>query len=412
MWTRKKFLALTEEEINNLKLTLDDLTYEEQKQLPWYSGFDKLWDSGADYVVLFGGRSNGKTFVVLKKLLTQYRDFNKRFVYSRRWKEDINSMACATLFKDDLIKEVFGEGYSIKYYRQTFQLVHEEEDEKGKLHEIKEDIGYAAAVSEAKHKKGTNYPNVGIFFLDEFIDMQGENILANEYNKFENLLSTVKRANNLRVIMCANTVSKYSEYFTKLGINADSLEKGDVKYILHPNGKSKVAVERTVTHPLISHLVSTLTSSSMISEGDWEIPAIDEIPSEENEWGEERLLFTAYEPNIQKYIGMFLRNSYWTSYEVSNFLTVPVEHEREFLVIREIDEATRSSFYNLTTKKTLANNCYQYLQPLLQLILEQTEIDVKDELLKGRVFCDNMHTADIFNQVWAYYNTVNIRRLL
>ena len=386
---------------------------EEKKVIrSWYDVND-IYKLGADYTICYGQRVGGKTWSALKICLNEYKKFGYRFVYLRRWTDDVNTFACSTLIKQELVDEVFGKDYEITFRNHVFQLVHIHEDPKtGKEIKEKEDIGYAVAISEAKHRKGTNYPNVHIVFFDEFIDMVGENKLANEYNKFENIISTIKRAFKIRIIMCANTVSKYSEYFTKLGINPDLIAQGEIKQYLHPNGTSKVVVQWCPYNEEIGETAGELTNSEMIKKGAWEIPPTEEIPSAEGEEVEEKLLFTAYEPKLDATIGMYVRYGTWYTYEVKDFLVVPVEHEREFLVIRRVPEGTKSSYFHLTNQKSLANNYYRRLDLMLKDILELTEIDVKRELLHLRCYCDNMFTGDLFNEVWQYYSVAPVRELL
>lgn len=384
---------------------------EQKPEIKWYDVND-IYKKGADITMCYGQRVGGKTYSALRICLREYKSSGLRFVYLRRWTDDTSTFACSTLIKQELIDEVFGEGYEVRYRNHTFTLVHTEVKDNKDI-EIKEDIGYAAAISEAKHRKGTNFPNVHIVFFDEFIDMSGENVLANEYNKYENIISTIKRANKIRIIMCANTVSKYSEYFTKLGINPDKISQGEIKEVLHPNGQAKVIVQWCPYNEAIGEIAGDLTNSKMIKTGAWEIRETDDIPSEENERSYEQLLFTAYSNKIDAKVGMYVRYGEWESYEPNELnVIVPVEHEREFLVVRRIPDDVVSSYYNLTSKKSLAQTDYHKLAPMLHDIEEECDIDVEQELIKGRVFCDDMFTGDIFNEIWDYYSVVKIRELL
>ena len=215
---------------------------EQTPKVKWYD-VSTIYKKGADYTIAYGQRSGGKTYSALRLCLKEFKSAKKRFVYLRRWTDDVNTFACSTLIKQELVDEVFGKDYTVTFRNHIFTLLHEYTDELGNEHSDKEEIGYACAISEAKHRKGTNFPNVNIVLFDEFIDMSGENVLAIEYNKFENIISTIKRTSKIRIIMLANTVSKYSEYFTKLGINPDHIQQGEIKEYLHPNGKSKVVVQ-------------------------------------------------------------------------------------------------------------------------------------------------------------------------
>lgn len=383
-----------------------------KKITSWYDVND-IYKKGADYTICYGQRVGGKTWSALKVCLKEYKKFGFRFVYLRRWTDDVNTFSCSTLIKQELVDEVFGPEYEVKFRNHVFTLCKTiVNEETGKEKVEKEDIGYAVAVSEAKHRKGTNFPNVHIVFFDEFIDMSGENILPNEYNKFENVISTIKRANKIRIIMCANTVSKYSEYFTKLGINPDKIEQGEIKEYLHPNGKSKVVVQWCPYNAEIGDVAGELTNSKMIETGQWEIPPTDEIPCEKDEQVKERLLCTLYQESLDATLGVYLRYGIWYTFEIVNLVTTPIKHERQFLVIRRIENGKTHSYFNLTTKKTLKNNCYHKLDDMLKDIFDGTDIDIKRELKMGRVFCDTMFTADIFNEIWEYYSSIMVRTLL
>lgn len=391
---------------------ITDIEQVDPKCIDWLDVEEIMKGHDADYYVIIGQRGDGKSYSSLKVCLKNYKQNKKRFVYMRRWVDDVNTFACSTLIKPKLLESVYKGDYTIKAYNHKFQLCHPEITDKGKEIEKKEDIGYAVAVSEAKHRKGTNYPDTNLIFFDEFIDMQGEVTLANEYNKFENVVNTVKRENKTKIIMCANTVSKYSEYFTKLGINIDKVQQGETVEVLSPNGRIKVLVHYAKYNCLIGYFVGALTTSKMIESGAWEIPPTDEIPSQENEKVSEQLLFTAYESRINATIGCYLRYGTWESYEPILGIVTPIPHEREFLVLRRLPDGTKSSYFHLTTQKSLTQSHYHKLDVMLNDIFDECDIDVRRELLMGRVFCDNMYTADIFNSVWEFYNTIQLRTLL
>lgn len=417
----KKLFKCTKEEnydpkiIDRLKAEgITDISEVDPKCIDWYDIRKNMKAyPECTYVIAVGQRGNGKSYSTCKECLEHFRDTKKKFIYLRRWTDDVKTFACNTLFKPELIEEVFGPNYEIQYRNHVFTLLYTEvNEETGKERVYKEEIGYASAVSESKHRKGMNFINTDLIFYDEFIDLSGENVLANEWNKFENIVNTIKRANKVKVIMLANTVTKYSEYFTKFGINPDKVEQGEVKTYLHPNGQAKVVYEYCRYNCLLGYFVGSLTSSNMIATGQWEIPETDEIPSEQDEQVKEKLLFTAYLDKTKATIGMYVRRGTWYTYENINSITTPIEHEREFLVIRRILDDKKSSYFHLTNQKSLKNTHYHRLDLMLKDIFDQTDIDVKRELLMGRVFCDNMFTGDIFNEVWQEFNVAKIRELL
>ena len=83
---------------------------------------------------------------------------------------------------------------------------------------------------------------------------------------------------------------------------------------------------------------------------------------------------------------------------------------REFLVLRQIDR--QSSYFHLSDQKSLDYHTYNDCDYMLKDIEEGTGIDFEHELFMGRVFCDNMFTADYFNHCWQLYNRVTTRDML
>ncbi|WP_267327000.1 phage DNA encapsidation protein, partial [Bifidobacterium longum] len=53
----------------------------------------------AIYNVIFGERSNGKTYALLLKGLKNYVKTGKQMAYVRRWKEDITGRRASRLFE-------------------------------------------------------------------------------------------------------------------------------------------------------------------------------------------------------------------------------------------------------------------------------------------------------------------------
>ena len=54
-----------------------------------YYNTKRIDKKDAVYNVIFGERSNGKTYALLKKGLENYVKTGKQMAYVRRWKEDI-----------------------------------------------------------------------------------------------------------------------------------------------------------------------------------------------------------------------------------------------------------------------------------------------------------------------------------
>ena len=371
----------------------------------------KILGYKADFNLVIGQRGNGKTFGVLKHFLECYKKTKKRFCYIRRWDEDIKAFRMEQLFAPfrNVIDELFGEEFTIQYKQHKFYLVN------GNGTKI-DCIGYVLSLSSSHHTKSIAYTNVGSILYDEFIRMSGEQELKDELSRFDNTLSTIIRGDNTNVViwMLANTVSKYSPYFLRFGIDINKVEQGTVtvKDIPLETGEVlKVALEYCEFNEEASKKISKYSTNAMIKSGKWEIPETDEIPTVPGSKIREQLLFSIYSEEVNVTIGCFLRKEKWAELKPNDqMLYVPEYHVREFLVIRTIE--SKSSYFHLSTEKSLKYTQYNDLGTMLQDIKDTTDIDFDDELHRGRVFCDNAFTGDYFINAWLKFGRVAARNLI
>ena len=371
----------------------------------------KILGYKADFNLVIGQRGNGKTFGVLKHFLECYKKTKKRFCYIRRWDEDVKAFRMEQLFAPfrNVLDELFGEEFTIQYRNHKFYLVN------GNGTKI-DCIGYVLSLSSSHHTKSIAYTNVGNILYDEFIRMSGEQELKDELSRFDNTLSTIIRGDNTNVViwMLANTVSKYSPYFLRFGIDINKVEQGSilVKDIPLETGEVlKVALEYCEFNEEASKKISKYSTNAMIKSGKWEIPETDEIPTVPGSKIREQLLFSIYSEEVNVTIGCFLRKEKWAELKPNDqMLYVPEYHVREFLVIRTIE--SKSSYFHLSTEKSLKYTQYNDLGTMLQDIKDTTDIDFDNELHRGRVFCDNAFTGDYFINAWLKFGRVAARNLI
>ena len=365
----------------------------------------------ADFNLVIGQRGNGKTYGVLKRFLENYKKTKKRFCYIRRWKDDIVAAYMEQLFTpfDNVIEELFGSGFSIAYKNKKFYLVNPDG--------IKVDcIGYVLSLSESHHTKSVSFVNVSEILLDEFIRMAGEQELKDELTRFDNVLSTIIRGGNKNVIvwLLANTVSKYSPYFLRFGIDINKVDQGSIitRSIKLENGEIlTIALEYCEFNEEASKNISKYSTNAMIRSGKWDIPETDEIPTVPGSVISEKLLFTIYSEEVNVTIGCFVRKEKWAEMVLNEMrLYVPKYHIREFLVLRTVER--RSSYFHLSAEKSLKYTDYNDLGTMLRDIKDNTDIDFEDELHRGRVFCDNSFTGDYFCNAWSKFGRVAARNLI
>lgn len=175
----------------------------------------------AHYYVIYGERSNGKTYSSLDYCLENFLTKGEQFAYVRRWGEDIRKKQLSQLFAahaengriSKLTKDAWG---GMDYTGNKFRLTKSDED--GKL-TINDDIcGYAFDLNSMEHYKSISFPRVTTIVFDEFLSRNG--YLPNEFILFTNVISTiVRQRNNVKIIMLGNTVNRSCPYFQEMGLS-------------------------------------------------------------------------------------------------------------------------------------------------------------------------------------------------
>lgn len=369
----------------------------------------------ADINVIWGQRSNGKTYAYLKHALETYKDFKRTFVYVRRWAEDITVKNMAKLMDPLPVEKIFGKGFVIKFWRGAFTLYDEREDIDDDDRQPPEVLGWAIALNQVAHTKSQTFINVKILILDEFLQLKTERILKDEYDAWEQTISTVLRTtNDAEIYLLGNSVCKYSPYFTPYGIDPNSMKQGEIKVIELPNEVGEpttVCAEWCKYNPKIGERTSKyVRGSKMAKTGEWEIQDVANLPHCDNEIANEKMLCSMFDSQMGLNLGIFLRRSQWKTYEIVQGIYTEKFHEREFLVIRQTPK--KSSYYHLTTVKDLSYSTWTSWEMMIKDILDCTEIDVMHELKMGRVFAEDMFCADYFYHTYLQYQKVGLRDLL
>ena len=371
--------------------------------------------------VLVGARSNGKTYSVLKKCISDYKYEGKRFAYVRRLQESITNKFVGELLqpflvndfvKIPLIKELWGPSYTVRYRIGQFELI--DEDDKTKEPEV---IGYTAALNTVGTQKGRVFDHVYNIVLDEFLPLKSEKEVKEEFDAWEQLQSTIYRThgNESTLWLLGNTVSKYSPFFAPYGINTFTMnEQGKIYTIELPNAEgeaTKVCYLHTLNNPKIGASTSKLIrGSKMAVTGEWELDPVAALPHTDNEHAHETLICTIFDSVQGINLGIFKRRAVWYTNEVEHFITVQKPHVREFLVIRQTNKT--SHYYHLTNVKSLSYSVWTDIGTMFKDIKERCNIDILDELKHNRVYSENMFTADFFYHAYSYYAKISVRDLL
>ena len=394
---------------DEVKRDLRDKTMSEALSSKDFYSPKKLLGNNGDINVIWGQRSNGKTYSYLKYALENFRDHQRTFVYVRRWAEDIVVKNMDKLMSPLPVEQIFGQGKSIRFYRGAFWL----QDEDPSVDKVC--MGWAIALNQVAHTKSQTFANAQIVILDEFIQLATERKLTDEFDAWEQTLSTILRTtNDAKIFLLGNSVGKYSPYFTPYGIDPNSIKQGEIKEIILPNATgdpTKVIAEYCEYNSKIGQKTSKyVRGSKMAQTGEWEIKDVANIPHTDNEWAKESMLCSMYDPVMNLTLGLYVRYARWVTLEVQDGIYYEEPHQREFIVIRETNK--RSSYYHLTTVKDLTYSSWSDLRKMLKDIEENTGINIDNELTMGRVYCENSFVGDYFYHTYTHYQRVNMRDLL
>lgn len=205
----------------------------------------------AHYNVIFGERSNGKTYAVLEYALERYFKTGEQLAIIRRMETDfVGSNSAKTCFDslicngngENVIKKMSnGRFVGVAYYSGRYYLTESDGDKDKRTDKC---IAIGFAISMAEHYKSASFPGVTTILFDEF--MTRERYLVNEFVSFQNLLSTIiRQRDNVTIFMCANTVNRYDvTYFREMGLTrAKNMKQGEIDVYSYGESELRVAVE-------------------------------------------------------------------------------------------------------------------------------------------------------------------------
>ena len=217
-----------------------------------YYSLENILKKHARYNMVFGERSNGKTYSVLDYAVKNYFKTGQQIAVLRRWREDFKGKRGAAYFdnlvyngeQQNKIKEYSNGKYDHTVYisGRWYMAYYDEELEKNIT--APDPFAFSFALTEMEHEKGNSYPLVTTILFDEF--MSRGMYLPDEFVLFMNTLSTIIRhRDNVKIFMCANTVDMIGcPYFKEMGLkHVKDMKKGDIDVYEYGNSGLKVAVE-------------------------------------------------------------------------------------------------------------------------------------------------------------------------
>ena len=182
---------------------------------PKYYSLSGILEKNADYNIIFGERSNGKTYACLAYMIINYVETGEQSAYVRRWREDLRGKRAESLFSghvaNGFVSQVTKGKYNEVFYLSGKWFLSYYDRDKGKRFPDDKPFCYGFCLSEQEHDKSTSYPMITTVVFDEFITRRY--YLPDEFMLFMNVLSTIIRnRSNVRVFMLGNTVNKFCPY--------------------------------------------------------------------------------------------------------------------------------------------------------------------------------------------------------
>lgn len=165
-----------------------------------YYDYSKVFSYNAMMIYIIGERGVGKTYGATKFVLNRFINHGEEFIYLRRYKSELKTSV--PKFFDSLIKNNEFKNHNLVSKNNKFYC-----DDKI--------CGYPIALSTSNILKSTSFDNVKTIVFDEFILDKGTyHYLQNEVIQLLDIIETIGRLRDIRIIFLGNAISITNPYFT------------------------------------------------------------------------------------------------------------------------------------------------------------------------------------------------------
>ena len=269
---------------------------------------DEIDKIGANYNLIWGERSNGKSYQVKhKKGVIKYLKTGRRFILMRRWKEEITTEKIDSYFNDVNVSELTEGKYNcITMYRKVLYLANYDIST-GKTSRG-EKIGYVVALSTEQNYAGGSYLDVDDIIFEEF--MSRSTYIPREAAKLLNFYCTVDRKRGTtRLWMVGNAISRVCPYINEWDLQRliSTQKQGTIvtKDMEGEDGEViKLAIEYCKSTGVSSNTFGK--QAKMLNDGSWQTDDQPHLPKSINEY--DCLFRVIFQFKGFKFIGEFLND--------------------------------------------------------------------------------------------------------
>ena len=170
--------------------------------------FNKILSYGSFLTFCLAERGVGKSYGAKKFIVNHFKRTGKQTVYVRRYNKELNE---ATMKKGT---PIFFNQVKNEFPNDTLT------NNKEILYCNKQICGFAVALSTANILKSSTFENVDTIIYDEFVIDKGcYHYLQNEVTQTFELIETIFRLRNGRVLFLGNAISITNPYFIELNLS-------------------------------------------------------------------------------------------------------------------------------------------------------------------------------------------------
>jgi len=289
--------SIFQEGLHIIQEVVSNMPVKKKKQQ--YYSLDKILKVQAEYNIILGERSNGKSYAIKKYAIEQaWKDpVNSRFVVMRRWDTEIKPKYMEQYFSDTPIDEITHHACDgICVYQGKIYLTKSHEDE-NKVEKVLH-IGYVRALSLNQSYKSGAYGDVDKIIFEEFLSKT--TYLPNEPVELMDFVSTVARRRKIQVFMIGNTITRLCPYFEMWELKntvkqkQGTIELYNFKTLQEDEDGNNIVVKVAVELCAASGNNSRMffgSSSNMIVNGEWQAGEVDHLEGKIRDYN---VIYTVY----------------------------------------------------------------------------------------------------------------------
>ena len=175
-----------------------------------YVSSKKVMSIKANYVIVYGAFSNGKSRAVKDGIVEECWKKEKMLAYVRRYEKEDTDANAENYFLDCPVETITGGQYtSIICFRHWLYFANYDADKAKYIRGAK--VGRRFNLWEAYQTKSGVYQNFDFAIFEEFITLG--DYLPKETYRLQRLMSTICRNDNIRCYMVGNTITPICPYF-------------------------------------------------------------------------------------------------------------------------------------------------------------------------------------------------------